>query len=241
MIFDRISLAAAYGALKIVELNDGPVKDIIFNKTAWYGTKTVIRFKTLAELRDFINENYPFYYYAKDCQCATGPNEAIWTLLSFNLKLNTGQRYATFVNNLRGGFESAQEAQFNKTSVDALARVFRTQTDLLRLKENYSCFAYILNQNRYIDECEYIELITNKAYDDLMYLYSKMLTSDLSVTAILVNRKTYDPEPLPEISCSDFKITDTLTTPSLVDNICDGLTVNVDNITAPSNYDDGND
>lgn len=194
MIFDRISLATAYGALKIVELNDGPVKDIIFNKTAWYGTKTIIRFKTTAELRDFINENYPYLYHVKGCQCATGPNEAIWTLLSFNLKLDRGQRYATFVNNLRGEFESAQEAQFNKTSIDALSKVFKSHTQLLRLKANYSCFAYIQNQNRYVNECEYIEVITNKAYDELMSLYPSTRTNDLNASDLLVNNNTYSPE-----------------------------------------------
>ena len=40
MIFDRISLVKSYASLKVVELNDGAVKDILFNKTAYYGTKT---------------------------------------------------------------------------------------------------------------------------------------------------------------------------------------------------------
>ena len=44
MIFDRISLVKSYAGLKVVELNDGKVKDILFNKTAYYGTKTVRRF-----------------------------------------------------------------------------------------------------------------------------------------------------------------------------------------------------
>ena len=47
MIFDRISLVIAYTSLKVVELNEAPVKDILFNKTAYYGTKTIERFKTL--------------------------------------------------------------------------------------------------------------------------------------------------------------------------------------------------
>ena len=214
MIFDRISLATAYGALKIVELNDGPVKDIIFNKTAWYGTKTIIRFKTTTELRDFINENYPYLYHVKGCQCATGPNEAIWTLLSFNLKLDRGQRYATFVNNLRGEFESAQEAQFNKTSIDALSKVFKNQAQLLRLKANYSCFAYIQNQNRYVNECEYIEVITNKAYDELMALYPNTRTNDLNASDLLVNNNTYSPEAEVDVVETTTTTTTTTTNPN---------------------------
>ena len=62
MVFDRISLVKAYGALKIVELNDGAVKDILFNKTSYYGTKTIDRFDRLSDLAAFINENYPYQY-----------------------------------------------------------------------------------------------------------------------------------------------------------------------------------
>ena len=62
MIFDRISLVKSYAGLKVVELNDGKVKDILFNKTAYYGTKTVRRFNTLKDLGDFIDKNYPYHY-----------------------------------------------------------------------------------------------------------------------------------------------------------------------------------
>ena len=40
MVFDRISLIEAYKVLKTVNENDGPVSKILFNKTAFYGTKT---------------------------------------------------------------------------------------------------------------------------------------------------------------------------------------------------------
>ena len=47
MIFDRISLVGAYKALKHVQDNDGRVAEILFNKQAFYGTKTKLRFKGL--------------------------------------------------------------------------------------------------------------------------------------------------------------------------------------------------
>ena len=53
MLFDRISLVKAYTALRIVENNDGPVSNILFNKTAHYGTKTVIRYWNRTNLHTF--------------------------------------------------------------------------------------------------------------------------------------------------------------------------------------------
>ena len=167
MIFDRISLVKSYAALKVVELNDGAIKDILFNKTAYYGTKTIKRFKTLQDLADFINKNYPYQYFDPDCQCAVTGNDAIWTPLSFNLTLSNN-RYATFVNNLRGDFESAQENRLNKTSVKACKSIFANNAELKRLKGTYSCFGYVVNQNQYVAPCEYVELITNEAYRRLV-------------------------------------------------------------------------
>ena len=145
MVFDRISLVKSYAALKIVELNDGAVKDILFNKTAYYGTKTILRFKNLKDLADFINKNYPFQYFDPNCQCAVTSKDAIWTPLSFNLTLED-DRYASFVNNLRGDFESAQEKRLNSTSVKAGKSIFETTAELVRLKGEYSCFHLLCDQ-----------------------------------------------------------------------------------------------
>ena len=184
MIFDRISLVKAYAGLKVVQLNDGLVKDILFNRTAFYGTKTIIRFKTLADFAAYINENFPYQYFDIDCQCGITKNEAIWRCLSFNLTLENN-RYATFVNNLRGDFESAQEAQLNKLSVDACKGIFRTENQLLRLKGSYACMEYIQNQNLYVDPCNYVEIIRNAAYFELMQeLYPLSKHPDLTTTAL---------------------------------------------------------
>ena len=210
MIFDRISLVKSYASLKVVELNDGAVKDILFNKTAYYGTKTIIRFKTLQDLADFINKNYPFQYFDPKCQCAVTGNDAIWTPLSFNLTLSNN-RYATFVNNLRGDFESAQENKLNSTSVKACKSIFANNAELKSLKGSYSCFEYVINQNQYVAPCEYVELITNEAYRRLVgELYPLSKNRDLVTYAIL---DVEDPaDVLPQVEIPELIITTTTTT-----------------------------
>lgn len=210
MIFDRISLVKSYAALKIVELNDGAVKDILFNKTAYYGTKTIERFKTLQDLADFINANYPYQYFDPNCQCAVTGNDAIWTPLSFNLTL-ANNRYATFVNNMRTEFESAQEKKLNSTSVKACASIFANNAELKRLKGNYSCFEYVVNQNQYVAPCEYIELITNEAYRRLVSeLYPLSKNTDLNTFSLLVSEDPID--VLPPAVIPELVITTTTTT-----------------------------
>ena len=210
MIFDRISLVKSYAALKVVELNDGAVKDILFNKTAYYGTKTIIRFKTLQDLADFINKNYPFQYFDPKCQCAVTGNDAIWTPLSFNLTLPNG-KYASFVNNLRQEFESAQEKRLNPMSVKACTSIFTKNAELVSLKKNYSCFEYVINQNQYVAPCEYVELITNEAYRRLVgELYPLSKNKDLTTYSIL---EVEDPiDVLPQVEIPELIITTTTTT-----------------------------
>ena len=209
MIFDRISLVKAYTSLKIVELNDGGVKDILFNKTAYYGTKTIERFKTLADLRAFINENYPFQYFDPNCQCAVTSKDAIWTPLSFNLTLPK-DRFATFVNNMRQEFESAQEVRLNKTSVDACKAIFTSNARLATLKKNYSCFEYVVNQNQYVAPCEYIDLIVNDAYTELVTkLYPLSKNKDLKSSQIF--RAEQPADILPDASIPELIITTTTT------------------------------
>jgi len=201
MVFDRISLVTSYVALKIVQLNDGPVKDILFNKTAYYGTKTILRFKTLADLAAFINENYPYQYFDPNCQCAVTSKDAIWTPLSFNLTLPNG-RYASFVNNLREEFESAQESKLNPISVKACTDIFTKNAELFRLKGEYSCFGYVINQQQYVNPCEYVELITNEAYRYLVgTLYPTSRHPDLTEFQLLeeTTEETIASPPIPEL------------------------------------------
>ena len=210
MIFDRISLVKSYAGLKVVELNDGKVKDILFNKTAYYGTKTVRRFNTLKDLGDFIDKNYPYQYFDPDCQCAVTGKEAIWTPLSFNLTL-PNNRYATFVNNMRGEFESAQGDKLNKLSVDACTDIFKNASDLERLKVQYSCFEYVVNQQQYVAPCEYVELIVNDAYTQLVKKYYPLSkNTDLTAFELLVSQDPVDVLPDPIIP--ELVITTTTTT-----------------------------
>ena len=213
MIFDRISLVKAYAGLKIVQLNDGAIKDILFNKTAHYGTKTILRFKTLADLAAFINENYPYQYFDINCQCGITQNEAIWRPLSFNLTL-PNNRYATFVNNLRGDFESAQEADLNKLSVDACKAIFKTEAQLTRLKGTYACMEYIQNQNLYVDPCNYVEIIRNDAYFELMQkLYPLSKHPDITATQLFEMPEPFEVAqvPIPELNITTTTTTTTTT------------------------------
>ena len=169
MLIDRISLSTAYQALKRVELNEGKLSKILFNKSAQYGTKTVIRFETVEELRIFINKEYAFQMLYLNCQCGTC-DESIWQLLSFTVEL-PNRRYISFVNNLRGDFESAEETLLNKTSIDTLKAVFNSNTILTRLNKDATCIEYVQNQGRYVSPCEYIELETNAAYEEMVTMY----------------------------------------------------------------------
>jgi hypothetical protein len=72
MILDRISLVTAYKALKIVNDNDGRVSDILFNRHVYYGTKTSLRFKDIAALKDYIETNFPYQFFDPECDCGTG-------------------------------------------------------------------------------------------------------------------------------------------------------------------------
>lgn len=176
MIFDRISLIKAYEAMRVTESNEGPIKSILFNKTSYYGTKTQIRFGNLVELRDYINREHPFQIFDPECQCGMC-GESIWQLLGFTLEL-PNRRYVSFINNLRQGFESAEGYLLNKLSIDALAKVFKVNTRLKTLLNKAECIEYIQNQGRYVNPCEYVEVITNAYYDELIKEYY-LLTRNL--------------------------------------------------------------
>lgn len=175
MIFDRISLVSAYKALKYVNDNDGRVTEILFNRQAFYGTKTTQRFKDLAELRAFIGSEFGYYHFDPECDCGTG-QESIWNLLSFSVyikDINTQQesKYAIFVNNLRQEFESGKQSYLNNMSVKKIQAVFEGSSRLVFLKDNYVCESYIQRQGNYVNPCDYIEIVSNDFYAELINNY----------------------------------------------------------------------
>jgi|TARA_B100000768_G_scaffold131870_1_gene122534 hypothetical protein len=166
MVFDRISLIEAYKVLKTVNENDGPVSKILFNKTAFYGTKTYPRFNNIAELRNFIETNYAYNWHNEDCECATG-DESVWTLLAYEVTTPIST-HAIFVNNIRRLLDSAKQADLNGLSVSITKAIFAKIERISFLFDNYVCFSYINQQGDYVDDCEYIELIKNKYYSELI-------------------------------------------------------------------------
>lgn len=172
MIFDRISLVSAYRALKFVNDNDGRVSDILFNRQELYGTKTCLRFKSLSDLKDYITTEFPYYHFDPECDCGTG-KESILRLLSFyvylkDINTQTETKHAVFVNNIRTDFESAKETELNNMSVKKIAEVFKGNLRLQFLKENYICESYIQQQGNYVDPCDYIEIVSNDFYKELI-------------------------------------------------------------------------
>lgn len=187
MIFDRISLVSIYDTLKIVDDNDGPVSEILLNRTANYGTKTIKRFKNIAELKSFIEEMYPFSIWDPECTCGTC-NEGIYHILAFKVYL-TNEKHAIFVNNMRQDFESAKGTQLNGISVKKLSELFKLNNLLAQLKEDYTCFPYIRVPGEYTDPCDYIEIIKNKSYEDLILLYNS------------TTKKSYLPKTILNMPC----------------------------------------
>lgn len=172
MILDRISLVNAYKALKYVNDNDGKVTEILFNKQSYYGTKTHQRFKDLAALKAFIGAEFGYQYFDPTCDCGTGV-ESIWNLLSFNVYLKdlttqVESKYAIFVNNLRQDFESGKQTYLNDMSVKRIQAVFNGNLRLVFLGDNYECESYIQQQGDYVNPCDYIEIVSNDFYRELI-------------------------------------------------------------------------
>lgn len=163
MVADRISLTYIKKALETVEENNGKIDSILLNRTSNYGTKTVPRFNTITELKKFIEELYK-YNQPTSCACHT-KNEGIYTLLNFSFKkgFNT-----IFMNNLETGFQSAKISEINKITLKKLNEMNNLNGKLKDLFLNYTCFPYI--EFGYID-CDYIEIIKNEAYLEMIELY----------------------------------------------------------------------
>ena len=86
MIFDRISLLSSYSVLQTAQRTEGKIGKILFNRTSFYGTKTNMRFASLIELANYIQENHAFQIFDPACVCGTC-DESIWKLLSFSVEL----------------------------------------------------------------------------------------------------------------------------------------------------------
>ena len=165
MVADRISLTYIKNALETVEENNGKVDSILLNRTSNYGTKTVPRFNTTLELKKFIEELYK-YSIPSNCSCHT-KNEGIYTLLNFSFKKGEN---VIFMNNLETGFQSSKIDQINKITLKKLNEMNLLNGRLKELFLNYTCFPYI--EFGYI-ECDYIEIIKNEDYLEMIDLYKK--------------------------------------------------------------------
>jgi|TARA_B110000914_G_scaffold154192_1_gene135334 hypothetical protein len=134
-----------------------------------------MRFASLIELANYIQENHAFQIFDPACVCGTC-DESIWKLLSFSVEL-PNRRFVTYINNLRGAFESGDGARMNKKTIDVVAKDFAADRRLGTVKENFDCHGYIQNQGRYVTPCGYVKVITNSYYDELIkeYLTTKNL------------------------------------------------------------------
>lgn len=193
MIFDRITLIKAYRALKLVQDNDGEVKNILFNKTSKYGTRKPPRFQDLKALKEFINQKYP-YVIPSEYTCITGLDESIWTLLAFeihsrkedliadiitennkrrDIKSQAVSKYITFVNNIKGQYRSQKKEFQNSLTRREIDNIFRLNTEIDRLFKTYECRPYIENSANYLDPAMYIEILKNNAYNTVINKYYK--------------------------------------------------------------------
>ena len=163
MVADRISLIDIRNALEVVEENNGKISSIMLNRSSHYGTKSVPRFDTFQDLKTFIEEMHR-YMVPDKCSCHT-KNEGIYTLLNFTF---TKEENDVFINNLESGFESAKLDQMNEITFKRLSRLNALNGKLRQLMLTYTCFPYI--EFGYID-CDYIEIIKNDAYYEMIELY----------------------------------------------------------------------
>lgn len=164
MITDRLSLTYVYNALKTVEENNGKIDSILLNKTSHYGKKTVPRFNTLGELRTFINQMFAYTEPISNCKCYTN-NENLFNVLSFSFNKGVD---TIFLNNLEAGWQTSKLDQINQKTFKKLNEMNVLNEKLKELFLNYTCFPYI--EFGYV-ECEYIEIIKNEAYLELIELY----------------------------------------------------------------------
>jgi hypothetical protein len=184
MIFDRISLVSAYRALNYVNSNDGRVANILFNKKTFYGTKTTARFQNLTELKTYIDLKFP-YQYNDSQRYYDATQKTIYNLLTFSVYMKdidtqAESKHAVFVNNIRNGIESVNQAELNDISAQELQKVFSGNLRLNFLKDNATYESYITSQDKYLDPSDYIALIPDEFYTELINKHYK-LTQDYNI------------------------------------------------------------
>lgn len=168
MVFERITLINIYDALVQIESNEDKISSILINRTSEKGAKTYPRFNSLAELKKFIIDNYPYRKLDyPECQCFTC-NEGFTNLLNFSIDDGDNK---IFINNMRNELESSKEAKLNRTSAKVLQDLFSKQRELSRLFDKFVCYSYVEPQPGYWNPCEYAEFVTNKAYETLIEKY----------------------------------------------------------------------
>lgn len=179
MVFDRATLVYIYDVLKEINENENRVSSILLNHTSKYGTKTLPKFKNVAQLRGFINDKYPYVNVDGTKECITC-NEGIFTLLRFEVV--DGRDSSIIVNNVRNTFEIPKNKKLNNLSIKRLKQLTRDLAELRRLYETYACFPYIQNQSMYIEPIpyDYIEIIRNIHYNNfVLNYYLKTKRSDI--------------------------------------------------------------
>ena len=99
---------------------------------------------------------------------ATGANyifEFAW------VKILGGVLLIWVINNLRQDFESGKQSYLNNMSVKKIQAVFEGSSRLAFLKDNYVCESYIQRQGNYVNPCDYIEIVSNDFYAELINNY----------------------------------------------------------------------
>jgi len=166
MVADRISLITIYRSLLAINSSDGKIDSILLNRKNDYGTKSIPKFNSLLELKEFIDTLYP-YKNATNCNCLTS-NEGIYNLISFSFK---NKEEFIYVNNMQTKFETSKPKKITEINFKGLDNINSINAELNKLYGDYVCFPYM--EYGYT-ECNYIEMITNERYDDLIELYKKI-------------------------------------------------------------------
>ena len=165
MVFERITLINIYDALKEIETNENKVSSILINMVSKKGSKTIPRLESIDSLKKFIFDNYPFIKLDNpECECYTC-TERVANLLSFTITVGEEK---IFINNIRKDFQSAKSDRVNNITRSTLSNLFKVNTTIHELFVKYVCETYIKPASTYINPCDYIEQVKNKAYDDLI-------------------------------------------------------------------------
>tara|TARA_B100001287_G_scaffold34720_1_gene24613 strand:+ start:2815 stop:3333 length:519 start_codon:yes stop_codon:yes gene_type:complete len=164
MVADRISLVKIYNALLPINESDGEIDSILLHRKTEFGVKTVPRFNSIQEFKEFIEKLYP-YNSPNDCKCLT-KNEGVYEILNFSFVDAIGD--TTYVNNLPDYFQTSKPQNINELHFNGLNNVKQSLIDLSSIYNKYVCYPYI--EYGYLG-CDYIEIIRNQSYTSLIEIY----------------------------------------------------------------------